>query len=425
MKNTPFHFCLAIALMIHCVSGSGNLMAQAGNCLDFDGTNDYVTLHALADDMAGSTHFTIEFWVKGLAANQLPQAALVGVHTPSGGNVVVIVMGSSIAQDGGVKVFDGNVGSYMITGPVIGDNNWHHIVYTRTGAIAELIVDGISAGTHNPVYSFLSSNLWTVGQEWDPGPVASDFFEGQIDGLKIYNGADLEGNYSFDQGVAGGNNAGLTTLTDASLSGNNGTLVNFALNGSTSNWVISNTPLPVELSSFSAQPDAEKRLIRLQWETATETNNAGFHIQRSTDGSVWKTLDFAAGQGTSSMPKTYQYLDLAPLAGYNYYRLLQEDFDGQLTASGVSGAWMGGVPGGLRVFPNPAGDILQVEWAGPGAKEGVLTLSDMYGRILIQSYLSDTSEAAATFDLSRVPSGMYLLTLWSDAGVSAVRVRRL
>jgi hypothetical protein len=156
MKDVPFLFSPAIALLFHCLSVSGNLVAQAGNCLDFDGTNDYVTLNALADDMAGATHFTIDFWAKGLAANQLPQAALVGVHTPSGGNVVVIVMGSFIAQDGAVRVFDGNVGSYMIVGPVIGDNNWHHIVYTRTGAVAELIVDGISAGTHNPVYSFLS-----------------------------------------------------------------------------------------------------------------------------------------------------------------------------------------------------------------------------------------------------------------------------
>jgi hypothetical protein len=43
--------------------------------------------------------------------------------------------------------------------------------------------------------------------------------------------------YNFDEGTAGGNNAGITTLYDQTSNGNNGTLNNFALTGSTSNWV--------------------------------------------------------------------------------------------------------------------------------------------------------------------------------------------
>lgn len=43
--------------------------------------------------------------------------------------------------------------------------------------------------------------------------------------------------YNFKQGVAGGNNAGVTTLIDLTSNNNDGDLQNFALNGSTSNWV--------------------------------------------------------------------------------------------------------------------------------------------------------------------------------------------
>nr|HMT30220.1 hypothetical protein [Bacteroidia bacterium] len=47
----------------------------------------------------------------------------------------------------------------------------------------------------------------------------------------------LVANYHFNQGVAGGTNTGATSLTDATGNGFTGTLTNFALTGSTSNWV--------------------------------------------------------------------------------------------------------------------------------------------------------------------------------------------
>jgi hypothetical protein len=43
--------------------------------------------------------------------------------------------------------------------------------------------------------------------------------------------------FTFNQGTAGGSNSGITTLIDASASAKNGTLNNFALKGSASNWV--------------------------------------------------------------------------------------------------------------------------------------------------------------------------------------------
>ena len=42
--------------------------------------------------------------------------------------------------------------------------------------------------------------------------------------------------YKFNQGFGGGNNTGLTALTDSSGNNYNGALNNFALNGGTSNW---------------------------------------------------------------------------------------------------------------------------------------------------------------------------------------------
>src|SRR6185312_2510684 len=49
--------------------------------------------------------------------------------------------------------------------------------------------------------------------------------------------AGLVAFYNFDQGIANADNTSTTTLTDMTGNGNDGTLTNFALTGTTSNWV--------------------------------------------------------------------------------------------------------------------------------------------------------------------------------------------
>ena len=97
------------------------------------------------------------------------------------------------------------------------------------------------------------------------------YYNGEIDELRIWNTArtqteiqanmnnelsietGLVASYQFNQGIANGNNAGETTLNDASGNGNNGTLNNFALNGTSSNWVngVSLSPPCPTTNSFS------------------------------------------------------------------------------------------------------------------------------------------------------------------------------
>ena len=81
-------------------------------------------------------------------------------------------------------------------------------------------------------------------------------FQGALDEIRIWNttktqceintfmsceipttAANLVANYHFNQGVASGTNSGVTTLSDFSSNAANGTLYNFALTGSASNWI--------------------------------------------------------------------------------------------------------------------------------------------------------------------------------------------
>jgi len=89
--------------------------------------------------------------------------------------------------------------------------------------------------------------------------------------------------------------------------------------------------IPVDLVLFTAEKNSNG--VELNWITATETNNRGFEIQRSVIPNgvrnlVWEVAGFVTGNGTTSEPKNYSFVDKNLPAGVYSYRLKQIDLDG-------------------------------------------------------------------------------------------------
>ena len=102
---------------------------------------------------------------------------------------------------------------------------------------------------------------------------------------------------------------------------------------SNANFTITDNPIPVELASFNAISDENS--IVITWSTATETNNSGFNVERSSDGQSFSDIVFVEGKGTSTEKQYYRFIDNAPVSGKNYYRLSQVDFDGTINKSNI------------------------------------------------------------------------------------------
>ena len=87
--------------------------------------------------------------------------------------------------------------------------------------------------------------------------------------------------------------------------------------------------LPVELTSFDAVLDG--RSAELRWETASETNNAGFYVEHrfETDPEgAFETMGFVEGNGTTILARRYSYRVENLQPGSHIFRLKQVDFDG-------------------------------------------------------------------------------------------------
>lgn len=141
----------------------------------------------------------------------------------------------------------------------------------------------------------------------------------------------------FSVPISGGTGTGTFTLIkDAATASNNGDPY-FELGGSdvTNNTTpfytasVSGVPLPVELTSFTAI--SKGRNVELAWKTATETNNAGFEIERKHAGQDWTKISFVEGHGTSAKENNYSYKDVVKSAAQYQYRLKQIDRDGKFT----------------------------------------------------------------------------------------------
>jgi photosystem II stability/assembly factor-like uncharacterized protein len=180
----------------------------------------------------------------------------------------------------------------------------------------------------------------------------------------------------------------------------------------------SNSIIPVELSSFSANVDNEND-VTLNWCTATETNNHAFQIERrktqkekSTD---WNKIGLINGYGTTTEPQTYSFVDKNLEAGHYQYRLKQIDFDGTNKYSNIVEVEIG-TPIKFSLeqnFPNPFNPTTKISWQSPIEGNQTLKVYDVLGNevaTLVNEY-RQAGEYDIDFNASQLASGVYFYKL--------------
>ena len=122
---------------------------------------------------------------------------------------------------------------------------------------------------------------------------------------------------------------------------------------STLSWAVFEVDisLPIEMSFFEAKTIGAES-VQLIWQTISEINNLGFHIEHSTNGENWEKIVFISGSGTTNNLQEYIYIDQNPIDGVNYYRLKQEDFDGHVEYSNIISITIQKEIG-ISIYPNP------------------------------------------------------------------------
>ena len=267
------------------------------NSLHFDGSNDYV--QTTCPGISGSGARTLEAWIKTTASS-----------TGSGGQKVILDYGSmTVGTRFTLNLLTSNAprieigGSGLSSKTAVNDGNWHHIaaVYNPTATKKFILyIDGVfdtSANLSTTINSSSVNNLM-IGRRNDN----INYFIGNIDEIRVWNQArsasqilslynkeicsnqtGLIAYYRSNQGTANGSNSSTNTLTDNSSNTYTGTLNNFGLSGSSSNWTNganitlapnSDTTFTVEKCGFYVTPGGQN-IFSSQTITETIPNAVG------------------------------------------------------------------------------------------------------------------------------------------------------
>ncbi|MFN0082040.1 MAG: beta strand repeat-containing protein [Ferruginibacter sp.] len=110
--------------------------------------------------------------------------------------------------------------------------------------------------------------------------------------------------------------------------------------------------LPVSFTTISAEKNADKTNT-IKWNTANEINISSYHIERSINGIGFSAIGTMAATGNNGNSSAYSFVDAAPLAGLNYYRVKAISANGQLQYSTTVKLSSATIHPAFSIQPNP------------------------------------------------------------------------
>lgn len=396
-----------------------NGMAQ-NNALHFDGDAVITGLSGVSP-----ASFTIEFWMKSTYSGTDRYQGIYWQNLGNGRGIYMDNYEADYAHSQTLSIFP-NASDYTAFQswsestpagdiPSAQQNIWRHYAITCDGSNIKFYFDGVLirnvaySGALLPVtnvqiggtypltgYSLDELRIWNFAK-------TQSQIQDQKDIEVLPNLTGLVRYYDFNQGVSGGNNAGVTTLIERVGGNTDGTLSNFELSGSTSNWVNGapvNNVLSVKLAQFSVKSVGQGAL--LEWKTSSEKDNNKFLIYRGDSDNNFVKIGEVFGAGTSAIANNYSFNDKHPLKGNNYYKLIQVDGNGKATELDVKLLSTVLVSNVIKFYPNPVKNQLSFETQQIGQ---VLFVYNALGKLMLQNMIS---QERSVIDVNTLEPGMYM-----------------
>ena len=155
------------------------------NAVDFDGSNDNMTVSSTSDFAFGTGGFTISFWIKpdgtnnssGFGVNILDMRSAVDEATPS-------LWMSSVGSNSILKYYANGAYKAQTSTVTISSGTWYHVMVANDGSTTRIYLNGnstpVASGTDT--ISYVAAGL-TLGSYH----ANNYYYQGSIDELGIWN----------------------------------------------------------------------------------------------------------------------------------------------------------------------------------------------------------------------------------------------
>jgi len=171
--------------------------------------------------------------------------------------------------------------------------------------------------------------------------------------------------------------------------------------------------IPVEFASFSA--NTSNGAVTLSWQTATETNNSGFEIERRSDGTSFTKIGYVPGKGTTTNISAYSFIDDNVASGSYSYRLKQIDFNGTISYSKEVYVDVT-APAVFELsqnYPNPFNPSTSIKFSVPVDGMVNLAVYNLLGEKVVTLINKEMKAGRheVNFEASKLASGLYFYRL--------------
>lgn len=316
-----------------------------------------------------------------------------------GGNLVVGTGSGTAVRAGTISGFPTTTGNTMVTFPGVPVTITANSIYMTN-------VPGGPAGLNT---MYIACDVAPVGiQKYCLNSVTSNWdLVGTIDGVvsNVYRG--MTGSTSGSTVTlfaVRGNNVLTSVVDNTGFNQNPSALTLTTVSTAPTNTayrgvqVVKSNVIPVGLLSFKAAKSDNANI--LTWETASEVNNKGFEVEKSSDGLHFEKMGFVAGNNKAS---TYQFADNTPLS-MSYYRLRQIDNNGTFEYSKIVSIDSKGAKSKFTAYPNPVSKTITIA----NTEGGNFQIFDLLGQQVL------AGKTAQQIDVSTLPQGTYILKVGAE-----------
>ncbi|HSR17204.1 MAG TPA: T9SS type A sorting domain-containing protein, partial [Ignavibacteriaceae bacterium] len=171
--------------------------------------------------------------------------------------------------------------------------------------------------------------------------------------------------------------------------------------------------------------------VLITWETASETNNAGFNVERSSDNVKFESITFIKGKGTTTAKSHYSYSDVSVLSAKCFYRLKQVDYDGSFNYSKSIevNVELPEVFALEQNYPNPFNPTTAIRFSLPSTAKVSIKLYNTLGQeiVTILDVELQAGNHEKIFNASNLSSGVYFYRLEATGadGSNFVSMKRM
>ena len=320
-----------------------SITSEKDNALNFDGTDDFVSVPDVANlDLTSAG--TLTAWINPAAFTDSGECMrIISKSWGAGGQdqnspYQLMICGSEEVQ---VSLGDDSNSQTITSNSAVLLDEWTHVAVSWDGSNVSMYINGVLVRSiTQTVVPFINAEDLYLGSV----DGITGFWQGDLDEISIWsvlkteteiqdvltNGltgseSNLVAYYSFDEGIGGMDNTGISLMPDQTANTNDGTLTNFTLNGISSNWVEKTAGADVNIPGEPVDlfvTEISSSQIDLAW-TDRSFNESDFAIERSDANNTSFTQVATVGADITTFSDNTVVAD----NGY-YYRVRAINADG-------------------------------------------------------------------------------------------------